>query len=61
MRESFLTTLSIKIEEFVKRKVENKENTDSVCEWNRLPVDRMQHMQPANTKMRTEVKTKSGN
>ena len=40
----------------MKRKIKDKENTDSVYEWNRLPVDRMQHMQPANTKMRTEVK-----
>ena len=36
-------------------------NTESVYEWNRLPVDRMHHMQPANTKMRTEIKNKSGN
>ena len=36
-----------KIEECVKR-TNNTENTGSVYEWNRLPVDRMQHMQPAN-------------
>jgi hypothetical protein len=42
-------------------KIENTENTESVYEWNRLPVDRMQHMQPANTIMRTERENKIGN
>ena len=42
-------------------KIENKDNTESVYEWNRLSVDRMQHMQPANTKMRTEIENKSCN
>ena len=45
----------------MKRKIENKENTESVYEWNRLHVGRMQHMQPANTKMRTEIENKSCN
>jgi hypothetical protein len=42
-------------------KIENRENTESVYEWNRLPVERVQHMQPTNTKMRTERKNKRGN
>ena len=39
----------------MKRKIENTEDTESVYEWNRLPVDRIQHKKPANTKMRTEI------
>ena len=42
----------------MKRKIENTENTESVYEWNCLPVDRVQHRKPANTKMRTEIENK---
>ena len=45
----------------MKKKMKYTENTESVYEWNRLPVDKIQHMKPVNTKMRTEIENKRCN